>query len=878
MLPKNSAIDVTDEDDMKFSFKLNGNNPLVAYNIQIYDNDTNDLVYELISTENERAIQAQIQELSNWLAIQDTKQEKVDSSEESYNSSEIKTNFRTKLKKAISSEKTKLITMEEILQKKKDGKLTSQSDITKYFEYWGDIVTDLGSLIGDEDNPTENTGEYVLDTIEDWLNIDPARTDGIEYEDSEVEIVDRTAFNTVKSIYDDLKQYYENTQNARTGASDTTYINDTTLNKAKQAAYLIYSEYSNEAYFGKDLYEAIDSVWTTVDFDDLRNAIDAYTTEWTSEVTQQEYALAHLNGGETTEKVSVYQSASASISNVAFVLQKGSQIAIIQGATEPPSGWYYISSSGQFGYIESKYVKLYNIQSGKYYLENPVYPTDSEGNQNTVYHQLPINVLENGKAYKWSATLYWSTSGRYNEDDKIDGSLTSVENYFDARKKPTLGLKNYRQVFTIPFNYVTTTNDISMVTADNNIVTISNGSSVRLVTIADDDETQANIEYIDEDTNSTYTGTIEVSNLSGLGLYDTSTNYVLQSKKVTFKGLYEQEQYSSISYFRWILYKLQSDTEEVTETVKDTGMIPSVDFQFSYDGFLNDEKYAIQIFVQTLDNVEVQTDLIKFKVSYITYEIDNMLNAENSPIEHGIIVEWSNLRLISGEISGTSHYESGIPTEEKTSLTLDKDSELVFNKDKGKPLSLDFDANQILCTRFDEDRPTEAQVYYTASGLDDNGEVISKTLQMIPLDTTQEDGKVTLRYTIRTANSTEYYDQTIIASPLYWYVIIMKKDGFVVFTKYAQGLFPALDQYPNLNKFTGDYGVYPDALTYLEEPSDRVEYDYQTIVDRDGNAIESDIDDTDETRPSVVTDIEESIDIVNSEDQTISENDSDTNK
>ena len=50
-------------------------------------------------------------------------------------------------------------------------------------------------------------------------------------------------------------------------------------------------------------------------------------------------------------------------------------------------------------------------------------------------------------------------------------------------------------------------------------------------------------------------------------------------------------------------------------------MVPSVDFKFLYDGFLNDEKYAIQIFVQTLDNVEVQTDLIKFKVSYINYEI-----------------------------------------------------------------------------------------------------------------------------------------------------------------------------------------------------------------------------------------------------------------
>lgn len=836
-IPKNQAIDATDENNMTFSFKLNGNNPLVAYNIQIFDNDTNNLVYELTSTENERAIQAKIEEVSNWLENQETKQEKVNTSEDEYNSSEIKTNFRNKLKEAIANEKKKLLSMETILNKKKDGKLTDQTDISKYFEYWGNILTDLGSLIGNEENPLPNTGEYILNTIEGWLNIDPARTDGIEYKDEEVEIIDRTAFNKIKELYISLKQYYEDVMKARGGASDTTYINDTTYNKAKQAAYLIYSEFSNEPYFNKDLYEAINSVWITVDFNKLRTEIGNYENSWREEISQEEYALAHLSGGKTTQKVNVYKTASASDSNIAYVLSQGAQVAIIKQETNPPSGWYYICSDGYFGYIQSKYVEMYNIQYGKYYLEKPVFPTNYEGEQNTVYHQLPINVLENGKAYKWSVTLYWSTSGRYDEDDKIDGNLTSVENYFDTRKKPQIALDNYKQIFTIPFNYVTTKNDILVGTEDGGNMTIKAGSSVRIITLVENDETMANIEYVDEKTNITYQTIAPVNALSDLGLYNTSTNYILPSKKAIFKGSYEQEQFVSISYFRWVLYKLQYDSEEVTEIVKDTGMIPSVDFQFSYDGFLNDEKYAIQIFVQTLDNVEAQTDLIKFKVSYIDYTIDNMLNAENSPIEHGIIVEWSNLRLIKGEIEGSSHYEDDTPTEGKTSLTLDENSKLVFDKDKQRPLSLDFDANQILCTRFDEERPLSNQIYYTASGLDDNGEVISKTLEMLPKADTQETGKVILRYTIKTAIGVEIYEQEIIASTLYWYVIIMKKDGFVIFTKYAQGLFPALDQYPNLNKFTSQKGLYPDALTYLEEPSDKIEYNYQTIVDRDGNEI-----------------------------------------
>lgn len=821
---------------MTFSFKLNGNNPLVAYNIQIFDNDTNNLVYELTSTKNERAIQAKIEEISNWIKNQENKQERIDNSKNEYNSSEIKTNFRNKLKEAIANEKKKLLTMEATLNKKKNGKLTDQTDISKYFEYWGNILTDLGSLIGNEENPLPNTGEYVLNTIEDWLNIDPARTDGIEYKDEDKEIIDRTAFNRVKEIYRSLKQYFENVMKARSGASDTTYINDTTYNKARQAAYLIYSEFSNEPYFNKDLYEAINSVWTNVNFNKIENQIMDYTILWRGKISQEEYALAHLNGGQTTQQVNVYKSASSSESNIAYILPNNAQVAIVKKDTEPPSGWYYISNDGRFGYIQSKYVKMYNIKYGKYYLENPIYPTNYEGEQNTVYHQLPVNVLKNGKSYKWSTTLYWSTSGRYNEDNKIDGSLTSVENYFDTRKKPQIALDNYKQIFTIPFNYVRVTNNIMIQVEDDKFITIKSGSSVRLINLTED-ETMANIEYIDEKTNIPYQTIVSVNNLSDLGLYNTSTNYILPSKKAIFKGYYEQEQFVSISYFRWVLYKLQYDSEEITEVVKDTGMVPSVDFKFFYDGFLNDEKYAIQIFVQTLDNVEVQTEPIKFKVSYINYEIDNMLNAENSPIEHGMIVEWSNLRLIQGEVEGNSHYEKNIPIEDKTSLTLDKGSTLTFDKDKERPLSVDFDANQILCTRFDEERPTKSQVYYTASGLDDNGEVISKTLQMIPRKDTQTTGKVILRYTIKTAIGAENYDQEIIASTLYWYIIIMKKDGFVVFTKYAQGLFPALDQYPNLNKFTGAKGLYPDALTYLEEPSDKVEYNYQTIVDRDGNEI-----------------------------------------
>ena len=873
-IPHNESIDATNQDDMTFSWKLNGNNPLVAYNIRIFDNDTNELVYELVSTQAEREIEEKIDEINGWIEWQEQKQLKVNESREEYESSNIIVNFQNELRKIINKHRNNFKNMESLVvqankkrkgEKDENGKeiKISADDVLEYFRNWQAFLDDLQKCIGLKNTSLTNNGEYILKTLDKWMNVDPDRKDGIGYYDDDKveEIVDRSKFNKIKEQYDNLRKYYEGVHSAyqKLSQEDITYVNDDTLNKAKQSLFLIYSEFSNEAYFRKDLFEAINDTWKYTDFDKLSDRIDNVYTKWMNEITQQESALAGLTGGLTNKQANIYSSAVDSASNIQQVLDKGSNVAVITSSTTVPAGWFYISSRGMFGYIKSSDVDLYNLKDKKYCLEYPIYPTNSEGEQNTVYHQLPlktlnkegnlVNTLENGKEYKWSVTLYWNTSGKYNEYNKIDGSLTSVENYFNTRKRPVIGIKNFKELFSYSYNYVTVNKDISIyVEKDKKNVNIKKGSNVRIITLQDDKF--VNIEYVDSNNNNTYQGITDITNLSDLGLYDSeeakNVMPLLLSKKATFIGDYQQDEHTSIAYFRWILYKLQYDTEEIVEVVKDTGMVPSVDFQFFYEGFLNDEKYALKLFVQTLDNVEVESELYKFKASYLTYPIQNMLNAENSPIEHGIIVEWSNLRLIQGEVTGGHKFLKDIPTKGKTSFQIDKNSTLVFDKDKGKPLSVDFDANQILSIRFDEERPIETQHYYTASGLDDNGDVVVKSLDLVPKKNSQKDGVYVLEYTVRTARETTTYQQEIIASRDFWYIIIMTSTGFTIYTKYAKGLFPAVHreemddkggQYPDRNRFTGADGLYPDALTYLEEPSKKVTYDYQTIVDRDGNKI-----------------------------------------
>lgn len=847
MVPHNEAIDVTNSEDMTFKWQLNGNNLLCAYNIQIFDIDTNELVYELVSTENQRAIQANINRLSGYITNQENKLTKLEEYKTEYGESTLRSEFRYDLEDDRIDLLEKYDDMAETLSKLKSGKTLTQSEITKYFQYWGEAIETIKARVGrvisdatgEPVQPDEGSAEYIKMQIETWSNIDPARTDGIEYE-GDVELIDSTAFNTVKDELSSYSDYYDNVMAARRelSASDTSFINDTTLDKAKKTIYLMYSKHTNESYYAKDLWAAVDSMWKSLDFDKKEKECRNYLDKYQAEIEQESYALAHLNGGKVTAETNAYSTTNATEANLVYRIPKDGEVAIIDIDPQPPTGWAYIIYDGQKAYIQTANLEYYNIEDGKYYLDNPVPPTNYEGEANVINHQLPTNVLENGKSYKWSVTLYWSTSGDYTKDEEIDGKLTSVECYFDARKRPVVYLKNLEQVFTIPYNYVKIATNTSFLydDADGNQVKkeLKAGETVLFLHKDADDENYAYIRTVDENNVYIY-GDIPISTLENEGLYEEGVQdlYELQSKYVTFIGGYEQEQHVSISYFRWVLSKLQYDSEEVDEIVEDTGMIPSIDVKFFYDGFLNGEKYSIKLYVQTLDNVEAESIEYKFKVQYIDISIENMVNAENSPIEHGIIVEWSNLRLIQGEVIGGYSYTDDLPNDSQTSISLEEGSTLTFDEDKGNPLSIDWSANHIISIRIDKDRP-EDQVYYTASGLDDNGEVIYKTLELVNRADTDTTGIADFVYTVHTATTDETYTQEIIASPLYWYIIILKQDGFIVYRKYADGLFPMRELYASYNGFTNDRNPVPLPLRYYDEPSERVNYNYQTIIRNDG--------------------------------------------
>ena len=121
---------------------------LCAYNIQIYDIDENELVYELVSTENQRAIQNNINLLTGYVKNQEKKITTLRTYREEYNSSTLKSEFKLDLEDDRLSLLAKYDKMAKTVSDLKSVKTLTQSDITKYFQYWGEVIETIQARIG----------------------------------------------------------------------------------------------------------------------------------------------------------------------------------------------------------------------------------------------------------------------------------------------------------------------------------------------------------------------------------------------------------------------------------------------------------------------------------------------------------------------------------------------------------------------------------------------------------------------------------------------------------------------------------------------------------------------------------------------------------
>lgn len=293
---------------------------------------------------------------------------------------------------------------------------------------------------------------------------------------------------------------------------------------------------------------------------------------------------------------------------------------------------------------------------------------------------------------------------------------------------------------------------------------------------------------------------ISISNLSG----DSNRMPRIDKRYYEFIGSYTQREHVPVTYFRWIL------TQESTgEVLKDTGYIPSPDIRFYYDGFMNDYKYTIQLFVINQNDVEVFTEPQVFKVNYVGVFVDNIVKAQSAPEEHGIVVSWSGIHGVTGTVYGDYTYCKDLPTTLHTSLELPKGSSLVFDKDNDDTMRIPATTTtHIISIRIDD---PDIETIYEASG-SNGGLPYYRRLTL--------EGE-TLVYNI---NGVKEFRWDIHPDKRHWYVIFMLPDKLLVSEKWADGLFPSDLYNENLigegifeedeNGLTPHVGLYPKALRY----------------------------------------------------------------
>lgn len=354
-----------------------------------------------------------------------------------------------------------------------------------------------------------------------------------------------------------------------------------------------------------------------------------------------------------------------------------------------------------------------NLDKGYYVLEKPVYPVDMNGKAVTFKHTVPYGVLENGKNYKWTIDLYWSTTNQYSN---IDSHLLSYETYFEARTTPEIDIENFSPT--------------------------------------------------------------------------------LSRKDYEFRGSYIQKEGVPINAFRWKLWDGITD-----DLIKDTGWIPSADIGFYYDGFQNEKPYKIQLMCESTTEVVVQTSILEFTSKNIGIEIENSVTARTDDSEHGIIVTWGGLHMVTGEIEGSYEYLENMPVEGQTALHIKKNSTLTFDKDGGYPLQIPTaTSTHVISFRID---PEGADTIYECRG----------TVGDQPYYRRLSVNGNLLTYDV---NGVKKYNALVVPNQSKWYVAFMFPDGLQILEKWSSGLFP--NDYPGSSYLFPHPGLYPESLTYNNPP------------------------------------------------------------
>jgi len=139
----------------------------------------------------------------------------------------------------------------------------------------------------------------------------------------------------------------------------------------------------------------------------------------------------------------------------------------------------------------------------------------------------------------------------------------------------------------------------------------------------------------------------------------------ITSKKYSFVATYFQTEYISTNYFYMVF--LNSDDEVILTTPNSY----SGALQYEFDGFINNTIYKVYTVVVNQQNVMTQSITYTFTVNYALPSLTTIPTATLLPDLSATKINWSPVVQVTGSITGTSEYISGLFTPTNTGLKLD---------------------------------------------------------------------------------------------------------------------------------------------------------------------------------------------------------------
>lgn len=203
---------------------------------------------------------------------------------------------------------------------------------------------------------------------------------------------------------------------------------------------------------------------------------------------------------------------------------------------------------------------------------------------------------------------------------------------------------------------------------------------------------------------------------------------ILPSNQYYFKAEYSQAENVRLKKYGWRLTDTDSGVILYDTISKKQVYGLAENIIFSYDGFLNNGNYAIEVFVETQNGDSLLTPPINFSVSYKTTFLSSDFVVDALDNEPGIMANWSKTNAFKGHSTGEIKYEQDYPIKGNTSVKMENDSAIYFDYNANSDLEIPDDAWVTLSTQLlDSSNCT----IFDMGGKNSKGEILRRRLSFL---------------------------------------------------------------------------------------------------------------------------------------------------